>query len=435
MALDLLVSKNDRALSQRGFESFQKQAPKFGEVTLSFISSVSVHKIKSAAVSIAALLGCSLLSQIAEAGPPEIEQIPENEASQIEETAVLATKLQDLRLNHKNQNGRLLRGVHAKSHGCVAATFTVNDDLAKDLRVGLFAEAGKQHEATIRYSNASVLIEDDLKPDGQNVRQNGSRGMAIKIRNVAGEMLSADAGQSNQDFLMINTPEFAFANVRDYLRLNKILAETDNGADATKYFAPAILAERGDPTLLKSLTPDEQRGTVASARALANILKRSSRHAIEEQYFGAAPFLFGDGKIMKVSVSTCEPLPEPKPFNNPTHDEVSENFLREGLVKTMQGSKDICLDFKINVRPANSEELHIEDATKVWPNEMAGYVNVARIDIKLPQEQKLQFEESCENLSFTPWHSLKDHRPLGGINRLRKKVYEKSAGHRGADGY
>jgi hypothetical protein len=29
-----------------------------------------------------------------------------------------------------------------------------------------------------------------------------------------------------------------------------------------------------------------------------------------------------------------------------------------------------------------------------------------------------------ENLSFTPWHSLPEHRPLGNLNRARKKVYE-----------
>ena len=29
----------------------------------------------------------------------------------------------------------------------------------------------------------------------------------------------------------------------------------------------------------------------------------------------------------------------------------------------------------------------------------------------------------CENLSFTPWHSLPEHRPIGGIIRVRKAVY------------
>jgi hypothetical protein len=28
-----------------------------------------------------------------------------------------------------------------------------------------------------------------------------------------------------------------------------------------------------------------------------------------------------------------------------------------------------------------------------------------------------------EALSFTPWHSLPEHRPLGGINRTRRAVY------------
>jgi hypothetical protein len=29
-----------------------------------------------------------------------------------------------------------------------------------------------------------------------------------------------------------------------------------------------------------------------------------------------------------------------------------------------------------------------------------------------------------ENLSFTPWHALPEHRPLGGINRAREVIYE-----------
>ena len=120
----------------------------------------------------------------------------------------------------------LLRGVHPKSHGCVKAEFAVNDDLDESLRVGLFATPGKTFEAWIRYSNAAVLREDDLKaddPDKKDERKNGSRGMAIKVLDVEGEMLSEDDGHSNQDFLMINTPEFAFANVRDYLRLNRVM--------------------------------------------------------------------------------------------------------------------------------------------------------------------------------------------------------------------
>jgi len=32
-------------------------------------------------------------------------------------------------------------------------------------------------------------------------------------------------------------------------------------------------------------------------------------------------------------------------------------------------------------------------------------------------------------LSYTPWHSLTEYRPLGRINRLRRAVYDASADH------
>ncbi|MEK1942330.1 MAG: hypothetical protein AAAB16_18325, partial [Pseudomonas sp.] len=32
--------------------------------------------------------------------------------------------------------------------------------------------------------------------------------------------------------------------------------------------------------------------------------------------------------------------------------------------------------------------------------------------------------------SFNPWHALPEHRPLGGINRLRKAVYEAVSAYR-----
>jgi hypothetical protein len=35
-----------------------------------------------------------------------------------------------------------------------------------------------------------------------------------------------------------------------------------------------------------------------------------------------------------------------------------------------------------------------------------------------------------EQLSFSPWHALEDHRPLGGIMRSRLKAYEEARKHR-----
>ena len=45
--------------------------------------------------------------------------------------------------------------------------------------------------------------------------------------------------------------------------------------------------------------------------------------------------------------------------------------------------------------------------------------------IRIPNQSFASNEqlEFCENLSFTPWRALPEHRPLGGINGTRKKSY------------
>jgi hypothetical protein len=49
---------------------------------------------------------------------------------------------------------------------------------------------------------------------------------------------------------------------------------------------------------------------------------------------------------------------------------------------------------------------------------------VAIIDI--PRQEFLSKEAltACENLSFTPWHTMPEHRPIGGIQRARKDIYQ-----------
>jgi hypothetical protein len=40
--------------------------------------------------------------------------------------------------------------------------------------------------------------------------------------------------------------------------------------------------------------------------------------------------------------------------------------------------------------------------------------------------------EECEAMAFSPWNALAEHRPMGGINRLRRAVYLASQARRGA---
>ena len=69
----------------------------------------------------------------------------------------------------------------------------------------------------------------------------------------------------------------------------------------------------------------------------------------------------------------------------------------------------------------------IDDAVMPWDQRRSPYVKVATITVdRLPDEfdaeEMMQFGE---HLSFTPWHALPDHKPLGSINAARRDVYRR----------
>ncbi|MFH0344300.1 MAG: catalase family protein [Chromatiales bacterium] len=345
---------------------------------------------------------------------------PEKEAEQIKEIADLTEKLLDKRYPSPK---RILRAVHPKSHGCVRAVFQVNADIAKHLQVGLFATPGKRYDAWIRYSNAR--LGPDVRKNADGSLAHGSRGMAVKVTNVGGRILLDDHGENNQDFLMITEPSFAFANVADYQRLTKVI--NDNNDDPKLFFKPPLDA-----------TPEDLQRIKRTGQLVEKIQATPVANPLEVQYFGAAPFLFGPDRVMKFSAKPSAGLkPQRLPDENP-----SENYLREALIKTMSGDEDICFDFMVQVRGKedglNKED--IENASTVWPETgekgetKFPFVKVAKITIPAPQNDinSQSGVEHCENLVFTPWHSLADHQPLGSINRLRKAVYVASETHRGA---
>jgi hypothetical protein len=81
------------------------------------------------------------------------------------------------------------------------------------------------------------------------------------------------------------------------------------------------------------------------------------------------------------------------------------------------------MEFMIQRRPQTSLNLSVEDSRMEWLEIDAPFERVAQIDIP-PQDFDTEDRKMlCENLSFNPWHSLPEHRPLGAVNRVRKIVY------------
>ena len=97
------------------------------------------------------------------------------------------------------------RDAHFIPHGCVRASFTVRGAIEAELQHGVFAKADERYRAWIRFSNSK--IPDDRKPDG--------RGMAVKVMG-ADDDCDPEQEKCNQDFLMLNSPQFLARNVFEY---------------------------------------------------------------------------------------------------------------------------------------------------------------------------------------------------------------------------
>jgi hypothetical protein len=338
--------------------------------------------------------------------PSDATENNDQEEQLIDEVATDTVTLLDRRYPEPNP---ILRGVHSKSHGCLKGTFTINPDLPENLRVGLFAEPDKCYQAVVRYSNATAIVECDLKGG-----KNGSRGMAIKVMDVVGEVLEKDGQGYSQDFLMINTAGFAFANVKDYHRLTKILLKENDVPDG--FFKP-----------FPDITPEDQAGMMKSGGVLKEIAGKPVGNPLEVPYFGAAPFGFGPGRVMRFS---AVPRVAPEPQTLPGGPAPC-CYLNEALTARMAENDAVVFDFKLQVRKAEDVD-DMEDATASWDEKDCPFETVATLVLEASQTDVNSDaqRQACEELVFTPWHALGEHEPLGGINRLRKKVYDASAQHR-----
>ena len=115
------------------------------------------------------------------------------------------------------RQGHMRRGQHAKATGCVRGVFTIRDDVADDLRYGVFSKPNQSFQAIVRFSNSSETID----PDGRLA----TRGMAIKLLDVEGTPAIPATGSPCQDFLTVNHPVFPFGTPAEYVKFFDIRAK------------------------------------------------------------------------------------------------------------------------------------------------------------------------------------------------------------------
>lgn len=302
-------------------------------------------------------------------------------------------------INRRYADGRrpAMRDAHAKAHGCVRATFDVNAGLPNDLRQGVFVP-GKRYPAWIRFSNGASEISPDKTKD--------ARGMAIKLLGVEGEKILPDERDAKtQDFIMINHPFFFVDSPKQYLGM-------------LKGFHEKIITE--EPNVLNKLAAASQLG-LHNTRLALKISGTRIANPLREQYWSMTPYRLGAGpgrKAIKFFAKSCSDDRPKAPgfFSRPDAD-----YLQKTMASTLS-SGDACFNFYLQTFK-DLESTPIEQSTVEWKEEAAPPVLVAKITIPAQKFDSSAQMTFCENLSYTPWHALPEHKPLGMVNRARRVVY------------
>jgi hypothetical protein len=282
---------------------------------------------------------------------------------------------------------RMVRFNQPKHSGCVRADFSVAPDLPAELRVGLFATPGT-YPAWIRF--ASATAGPDSKKD--------FRGMSIKLMHVAGDKLlgpgdTQDLILNSYPVLFVGTPE----DFRDFVEYNL-------------HTSPLLF-------FLNPFHPHIRELKIVRAGR-----QHQPGHLVIP-YWSTTPYLFGEGRAVKYSARPCARNQAPE-----LPEKLTDDYLRDALREQLAFG-GACFDFMVQFQ-VDAQRMPIEDATVEWDESLSPFRTVAHIEIPPQSFESPRQMAFCENLAFNPWRTLPEHRPLGGLNRVRKELYREMADFR-----
>jgi hypothetical protein len=277
--------------------------------------------------------------------------------------------------------GTTYRDTHAKGHAAVRGEFIVDADLPQELRVGLFNQA-RSYPCWIRFANTSGTPRPDIKGD--------VRSMSIKLMGVDRRMLwQDDENEKTMDFLLMGAPKFLTPNLAQFYEMELAL---DKGGMRLAWFF--LTHFRVTWTILTSF------------KACPSLL--------EVPYWSQTAYLFGT-RAVKYHIKPLLPATSTVPRK------AANNYLRQRLEEHLARA-DAAFEFMVQFQ-TDAEKMPIEDPTVPWHEALSPYRKVATIKIPSQSCGSAVQAAFCEHLSFNPWRTLPEHRPLGAINRVRKAVY------------
>jgi hypothetical protein len=302
-------------------------------------------------------------------------------------------------------SGQPLRSVHAKSHGLLRAELRVLPDLPAVLAQGLFGAPGAYPVIMRLSTTPGDVLEDSVSTP---------RGMALKVIGAQGPRLPGGENDATQDFVLVNGTTFLNAGPKAFLGGLKMLASTTDKVPALKKMLSAALRQ-----VEKAV--EKVGGESAQLKGMGG---HPATHPLGETYYSQVPVLFGPYMAKVALVPTAVGLTSLT--DAPVDYSAGPDVLRQavaGHFAQQGGEWDVRVQLCTNI-----EEMPIEDASAEWSEELSPYVTVARL-VAPPQVGWSEALSAAidEGMSFSVWHGLAAHRPLGAVNRVRKAAYEMSA--------
>lgn len=292
------------------------------------------------------------------------------------------------------------RTLHRYSQVGLEGRLVVSEGIPSTHAQGLFAKPGS-FECFVRFSSGAGRAQSDRTPD--------VRGVAIKVVGVAGEkVIPGLAAAQTQDFLAILSNTFAIP-------------------DAETFVGIVSAARKGPLAVLGYLI---RRVGFFRALALAGALGKAQDKGkvslAERTFFVPLAIRWGE-HAAKIRVRPAS-LPA-----TPAQVPAGEHGLTEALRARVRAAP---LSFIVEAQLfVDEQRTPIEDGSVEWLESVSPFVEVARLEIPAQDPDSARGKligQTCEAMSFDPWHALVEHRPLGSIMRARNAAYRVSTMARNA---
>ena len=298
--------------------------------------------------------------------------------------SIIASFQEQMRLLWKP--GGFERGGNTKTHGIVRGEFRVHDNLPPELRHGIYARP-HTYRAWVRYAGPGPYVTPDIDDVG-------FLSMSIKLMGVPGPKLMEEE-RFTQDLLCVSTPTFVSPDVRANAQLQR-----ESLKNAQIYY----FVNLRQPHLLDFI--------------MQALRLKTQTSPFEAEYFSQVPYLLGDGQAMQYSFwpKSKRRTPVPRlPFRPP------DDYLRDAMVATLE-REDVEFDIRLQ-RQTDAHLMPIEQGTVLWPERLSPRVSVATLRIPRQRFNSPSQMEFAKRLSYNPWHSVPEHRPLGHLSQARRRIY------------